>query len=63
LGGIYQCTIQRVAGTDERAETIILVLAGLSAFVKRFNPQRALVVGTDGIPIDEFYNIKIEDLF
>jgi hypothetical protein len=37
--------------------------SGLPAFVKRFNPKRALVVGTDGIPIDEFYNIKIEDLF
>lgn len=37
--------------------------SGLPVFVNRFHPKRSLVIGTDGIPIDEFYGFNIEDLF
>lgn len=37
--------------------------SGLPNFCKRFHPQKALVIGTDGIPFTEFFKLKIEDLF
>ena len=37
--------------------------SGLPTFCERFNPQKALVIGTDGIPFVEFFKMKIEDLF
>ena len=37
--------------------------SGLPNFCKRFQPQRALVIGTDGIPFTEFFKLEIEDLF
>lgn len=37
--------------------------SGLPNFCKRFQPQKALVIGTDGIPFTEFFKLKIEDLF
>lgn len=37
--------------------------SGLPQFCQRFNPKRAFVVGTDGVPFEEFFKIRIEDLF
>ncbi|MBO7082320.1 MAG: ATP-binding protein [Bacteroidales bacterium] len=37
--------------------------SGLPNFCKGFQPHRALVIGTDGIPFNEFFKLKIEDLF
>lgn len=37
--------------------------SGLPAFTNHFHPKKSLVIGTDGIPIDEFYSFNIEDLF
>ena len=37
--------------------------SGLPTFCERFNPKKALVIGTDGIPFVEFFKMKIEDLF
>jgi predicted AAA+ superfamily ATPase len=36
---------------------------GMSVFTKKFNPLRALLVGTGGIPYDEFLAIDPKDLF
>ncbi|KAA6325057.1 hypothetical protein EZS27_025686 [termite gut metagenome] len=36
---------------------------GMSVFTKKFNPLRALLVGTGGIPYDEFLTIDPKDLF
>lgn len=38
-------------------------LAGLNAFAKTFNPEKSLVIGTDGIPWQEFLQMEILDLF
>lgn len=37
--------------------------SGLPDFCKRFSPKRALVIGTDGIPFKDFFQMRIEDLF
>ena len=37
--------------------------SGLPKFCENFHPKRALVIGTDGIPLLEFFKIKLEDLF
>lgn len=37
--------------------------SGLPEFCKNFNPQRAFVVGTDGIPIEEFLKFDVMQLF
>ena len=36
--------------------------SGLPKFCENFHPKRALVIGTDGIPFKEFFQMKIEDL-
>ena len=36
--------------------------SGLPKFYENFHPKRALVIGTDGIPFKEFFQMKIEDL-
>ncbi len=37
--------------------------SGLPKFSENFHPKRALVIGTDGIPFNDFFHIQIEDLF
>jgi hypothetical protein len=37
--------------------------SGLPQFCQRFNPKRAFVVGADGVPFEEFFKMRIEDLF
>ncbi len=37
--------------------------SGLPKFCELFQPKLALVIGTDGIPFDDFFRMKIEDLF
>ena len=37
--------------------------SGLPKFCEKFHPKRALVIGTDGIPFKEFFQMKIEELF
>ena len=37
--------------------------SGLPTFYERFRPRRALVIGTDGIPFPEFFQMNMEDLF
>jgi predicted AAA+ superfamily ATPase len=37
--------------------------SGLPKFCDLFQPKHALVIGTDGIPFDDFFRMKIEDLF
>lgn len=36
--------------------------SGLPKFCENFHPKRALVIGIDGIPFKEFFQMKIEDL-
>jgi predicted AAA+ superfamily ATPase len=38
-------------------------LNGMNRFVEQFKPFRSLVVGTNGIPIEEFFSTPIETLF
>jgi len=38
-------------------------LAGLNAFAKAFRPEKALVIGTDGIPWEDFLRMDVLDLF
>lgn len=37
--------------------------SGIPEFTKRFNPTKLLLVGREGIPIEEFLRIPISDLF
>ena len=37
--------------------------SGIPKFCEQFHPKRTLVVGTDGIPFEEFFQIQVEDLF
>ena len=37
--------------------------AGMGVFSKRFHPQKVLIIGTTGIPFDEFLRINPNDLF
>lgn len=36
---------------------------GLSIFAERFHPEKILLVGTDGVPYDEFLKINPKELF
>jgi hypothetical protein len=38
-------------------------LAGLNAFSKAFRPEKSLVIGTDGIPWEDFLQMNVLDLF
>ena len=37
--------------------------SGISEFTKRFNPDKVLLVGREGIPVKEFLTIPVPDLF
>ena len=37
--------------------------SGLPKFCANFHTKRALVIGTDGIPFEDFFRMRIEDLF
>lgn len=37
--------------------------AGMRVFSERFNPKKVLLVGTGGIPYDEFLKINPKELF
>ena len=37
--------------------------SGLPHFCECFHPKRALVIGTDGIPLEEFFQMSIDSLF
>ncbi len=37
--------------------------AGLPEFVKRFHPQHSFVVGSGGVPVEEFLQWELGDLF
>lgn len=37
--------------------------SGLPKFCDNFHPKRALVIGTDGIPFNDFFHIQIDNLF
>lgn len=37
--------------------------SGLKAFREKFQPKRAFVVGTDGMPLADFFRCHVEDLF
>jgi predicted AAA+ superfamily ATPase len=37
--------------------------SGLPKFCDTFHPKRSLVIGTDGIPFDDFFRMSIENLF
>jgi uncharacterized protein len=38
-------------------------LSGLNAFYKKFKPEKSLLIGVDGIPWQEFLQMKVVDLF
>jgi predicted AAA+ superfamily ATPase len=38
-------------------------LAGMTRFIKQFNPHRTLLIGTGGIPIQEFFETPADVLF
>lgn len=56
---------------ERQGETIALEVkggrrgmnSGLPKFCDNFHPKYALVIGTDGIPFDEFFHMRIEALF
>ena len=37
--------------------------SGLKTFEEHFHPKRAFVVGTDGMPLEDFFHCHVEDLF
>lgn len=37
--------------------------SGIPKFNELFHPKHSLVIGTDGIPFEEFFRMRIEDLF
>lgn len=37
--------------------------SGIPKFSELFHPKHSLVIGTDGIPFEEFFRMRIEDLF
>lgn len=37
--------------------------SGLKSFREKFQPKRAFVVGTDGMPLADFFRCHVEDLF
>lgn len=37
--------------------------AGMPAFVERFSPQRSLIVGSGGVPVEEFLQWELGKLF
>lgn len=37
--------------------------SGIPEFAKRFNPNKVLLVGREGIPVEEFLMIPVQDLF
>jgi hypothetical protein len=37
--------------------------SSLPKFCEKFYPKRALVIGTDGIPFQDFFHLRIEELF
>ncbi len=38
-------------------------LSGMNAFVKTYHPEKSLVVGTDGIPWEEFLQLDVLSLY
>jgi hypothetical protein len=38
-------------------------LSGLNAFDKKFKPEKSLLIGSDGIPWQEFLQMDVVDLF
>jgi predicted AAA+ superfamily ATPase len=38
-------------------------LAGLNAFASQYHPEKSLVIGTDGIPWQEFLQMNVLDLY
>ncbi|MBR5982115.1 MAG: ATP-binding protein [Bacteroidales bacterium] len=37
--------------------------SGIKTFIENFHPKRAFVIGTDGIPLEDFFQCNIDDLF
>ena len=37
--------------------------SGIPEFTKRFNPDKVLLVGREGIPVGEFLGVPVQDLF
>ncbi|MDE7118443.1 MAG: DUF4143 domain-containing protein [Bacteroidaceae bacterium] len=37
--------------------------SGLKSFREKFQPKRAFVAGTDGMPLSDFFRCHVEDLF
>jgi hypothetical protein len=38
-------------------------LAGMNAFTNTYHPEKSLVIGTDGIPWEEFLQMDVRDLY
>jgi uncharacterized protein len=51
---------RRLTAIEVKSERATGTLPGMEAFVSAFNPQRTLLVGGDGIPIDEFLSRPVE---
>lgn len=50
-----------VVGIEVKSSRAPVALPGLAAFSEAFNPKRTLLVGGDGIPVDEFLSRPVTD--
>lgn len=50
-----------VVGIEVKSGRAPLARSGLAAFSRRFRPRRTLLVGGDGIPVDEFLSRPVTD--
>jgi len=55
--GDVLCAIEVKSSIDRKP------MSKMETFVKLFNPQRVLLVGKQGLTIEEFLQTPIEDLF
>ena len=53
----------RVVAVEVKSQQRAGALRGLEEFQKRFRPQRSLLVGSDGIPLNEFLTIPTAEWF
>lgn len=51
---------KRTVGIEVRTGQRVRGLGGMEAFVQRFNPHRAMLVGDGGTPLDEFLAAPVE---
>ena len=54
---------QRIAAIEVKSGVKLRSAVGLEKFKKIFTPERALIVGTGGIPIEDFLSTPVQEWF